>query len=585
MGMKLLTALFLFLMWQQVSADPVRRMLDSANSYQSVNTRKAMFFADSALKLARQHKDTFAIAESIFITGKVNYLNGDKDVALNNYLEAEKYYLHIKDTSGIIRVQTDLCILYLKIKKTALALQAIEYAIANARTINNRDLLGTALNNKGLIFSDAGKLDSATRYFLLAYDNYNTVNSKRGMAYSLDYLASVSTTANQPAKAMAYLQQSIQLLAACGDKVGEAVSINNIGELLLQQGKPADAIPYFKQAIEKARQIKFDQLEDNAWQMLADCYSQTGAYKEAYEASAQHSRLQDKLVNEAIAKKVEELSARYEANKKEQQNKLLTEQNARQHLQLSRTRILSIALVVIAIMIIVLILQFYNRRKLKQDAAFNEELRLRERAQASAIVNAEENERRRLARELHDGIGQSLAAVRRNVASLTTADATPIRHSVEMIDGAIAEVRQLSHEMMPPWLRNKSLPEALTELTERISETASFAISIDLADTEQLHLGKVQELMLYRCVQEILGNVSRHAQATEVTLEVVNHTNELSLMVYDNGIGFDVDKAMKANTGIGLQNIFSRISYIGGTIDIDSFPGKGTTFNILLPLN
>ncbi|WP_161499297.1 tetratricopeptide repeat-containing sensor histidine kinase [Flavipsychrobacter stenotrophus] len=561
-------------------------LLDSARFYKKGNAAKTITFAERAYTLAKEQQQTKEIGEGAFLAGVASYLRGNRDDALRWYMEADKQYEHIHDTLGMVHVYNELCILYLKIKKIPQAYSAINKAIELSRAINDLDQLATGCNNKGLIFMDTKVYDSATHYFTIAYTCYRSIRNSQGMAYSLDYLSSVSAATDEPEKALSYLKESIALLAAFGDKFGEAMSINNVGELLLQQHKPTEAIPYFKEANAKSKAIKFNYLEDNTCVMLADCYQQLGDYKTAFEYTQQHLALHDQMNNENLQKTVEELSAKYETGKKEQQNKLLTEQNERQSLQLSRTRIITAALLAISALIITLLYLFYNRNKLKQEARLQEELLAYEKARATAIVDAEENERQRLARELHDGIGQMLAATRRKIQTLVPTDAQQpddLKDAIAYVDESIKEVRQLSHDMMPPWLRNKSLVQALEELAQRVKQTTNIEVYTEWVDTNNLQLEKMQVLMLYRSVQEMVGNVLRHSTATTLNIEVVNHDTELTLLVYDNGKGFDKEEVMKNGNGIGLKNIVSRINYVGGHLEIDSHPGQGTTYTIDLP--
>ncbi len=571
-----------------VCAQTLPALLDSARKYKSTNSTKTIAFAQKAYARAKATQQDAAMGESAYIMGIANYLNGDKDEALRLYVDAEKHYSACRDTAGLIRVYSELCILYLKIKKIPNSLQAADTAISYARAMNNTDLLATAYNNKGLVYMDTRRFDTATLFFNLAYNTYSKINSTQGMAYSLDYLASVSAESNQPQKALAYLKQSIALLAACGDKFGEAMSTNNIGELLLRDKKPAEALVYFKDAINKSKAIKYDYLEDNAWLMMANCYNELGDNKRAYDALQQHLQLHDKIVNENTLKKVEELSARYETGKKEQQNKLLKEQNDKQAAKLSRNRIVTAAVIIIACLLVGMLYLFYNRYKLKQQARYREDMLANEKLRARAIVDAEESERRRLARELHDGIGQTLAATHRKLQSIPATAGLPmplVADSIAMVDSAIKEARQLSHNMMPPWLRNKTLVQAIEDMLHNMRASASLTIQTEWVDIKDLHLDELTTLMLYRSIQELTSNVLRHAQATELNVEIVNHNTELTIMIYDNGIGFDKGQVMAVHGGIGLKNIQSRIDFIGGQLEIDSYPGKGTTCTITVPLN
>jgi two-component system NarL family sensor kinase len=562
----------------------IQQALDSANYYRSRSATRTISFAQQAYSKAKKTQQHNAIGESAFMLGVGNYLNGDRNTALRWYLEAEQEYSIAKDTAGMIRVYSELCILLLKQNKIPDAHKAIDQGIALAGAINNTDLLGTAYNNKGLAFMDAGQNDSAIYYYTKAYNKYKEISNDKGMAYSLGYMASAET--HNTGRAMSYLQESATLLAKAGDKYGEAVAINNMGELLLQQHEPSKALTYFTAALKKSDSLKFDDLADNIYAMSATCYSQLGDYKRAYYAAQKHIALHEKIAGEHLLKQTEELHTRYETGKKEQQNILLKEQNSRQAALLSRNRILTGAIAAIALLVVSILYLFYNRHKLKREAEHKEELFAAEKQRADAIIDAEENERRRLARELHDGIGQTLAATRRKIQLLQSALIAngTINESVALIDDAIKEVRQLSHNMMPPWLRNKTLDQAVEELAYRLQDTTDITVHTGFTGMDKLQLDKLQALMLYRSIQEVTSNIVRHAAATEMHIELVNHEKELTIMIYDNGKGFNKNEVLHNGTGIGIKNIISRVTYIGGETEIDTQPGNGTTYTINLPL-
>src|SRR5690606_1381450 len=110
---------------------------------------------------------------------------------------------------------------------------------------------------------------------------------------------------------------------------------------------------------------------------------------------------------------------------------------------------------------------------------------------------------------------------------------------IALLDESIREVRQLSHSMMPPSMQNKELVEALSELTERTRYATELNIQTEWVDIDNLQLDTTATLMLYRAIQEILSNIIRHASATQVQFDMVNHGSELNIILYDNGKGFD----------------------------------------------
>jgi two-component system, NarL family, sensor kinase len=205
-----------------------------------------------------------------------------------------------------------------------------------------------------------------------------------------------------------------------------------------------------------------------------------------------------------------------------------------------------------------------------------------QRLRAQGIMDAEENERRRVAMELHDGVGQMISAARRHV-ELNIVNGKE-GEALKMLDDSIDELRGISHSMVPPSILNKNLKQAIEEFIGRINNNGKLAITVDWVDADNLDLDKTTTLMLYRSVQEIITNVFRHARATAVHMELVSHDTDLTLMIYDNGIGFDKEKLSQTGKGLGLKNIQSRIAYIGGNLQVDSMPGKGVTYTIEIPL-
>ncbi len=560
--------------------------LDSARYYKFKNSEKALNFSKHSFTQAQEKRDTVCMAEALLIEGVAFNLQGQKDSALKFYIDAEKFYASQKNTGGLVDVFNELTLFNLKQKNFDNARQLIDTAVILAERTQDKNKQANTYNNKGVVFLDLKLFDSALHWFQAGFDKYDELDDNAGTAYSLGYMASVYSELKQHAKALECLQKSLPHHIKSGDKIGEAVNINNIGELLLQMNKPREALPYFQQAREKSQPIHFLELVENTYKMDAQCYEALGDFKKAYDAKLKETEVHEKILNEQQLKAIAELQTKYETGKKEQENRLLSETNLRQRLQLSRTKIIIAAIILIAIMGIGVLYLYYVRFKLKQENKFKEEQFEHERLRAAAVVDAEEHERKRLSRELHDGIGQTLAATRRKMESIGesigVADANR-SEVLELLDKSIKEVRQLSHNMMPPWLRNKTLYQAFEELKHQVQQSSQLKIEMQWDDLGQLQFEKVEVLMLYRSFQEMLSNIIKHAQASKVNVEVFNDEKELTIMVYDNGIGFDKEAVFAKGSGIGLKNIQSRIEYIGGTFEIDSHPGKGTTYTIYLP--
>lgn len=560
------------------------QLMDSANAYVNKDFKKAIGFATSAYRSAEKSANTHDIAAAAFLLGYTNYMAGNHDEALKYYVVAERQFASLHDTAGLQKVYKEKAVFYVKQKKFAEANAAVNIALAYAEILKDTSAIADDYNTRGVMFLDEKRDDSAICYFRKAYGYYRLINQPVGMSYSLDYLASALSEIDSLEEALGYLQLSRQLRIRTGDKMGEALAVNNIGELLLMQKKPKEAITWFKDAAEKSHALNFIDLEANTYKMMASAWQMLGDYKQAFNSSAEYEKLHEQVLNEKRINAIEELQTRYETEKKDQANKLLVEANKLQSLKLNRNRIAIAALSIVALLGILVFWLIYNRSRIQQQNHMREEILRQQQLRTKAVMEAEEMERQRLARELHDGVGQLLAATRRNIVQLqpsAPANSDPL----SLIDESIREVRQLSHQMMPPSLRNKSLRSAIEELAARLSQGNALKVATDFIETDKLQTSPEVTLMLYRILQEISTNTIKHAGATTINIELVNHETELTLMVYDDGKGFDKQDVMAVGAGLGLKNIEARVAYINGSLEIDSRPGKGTTYIIEIPLD
>jgi signal transduction histidine kinase len=217
----------------------------------------------------------------------------------------------------------------------------------------------------------------------------------------------------------------------------------------------------------------------------------------------------------------------------------------------------------------------------------------RERAQvlSQQLMEAQEAERRHLARELHDEIGQALTAVKINLQAVQRAlgesAAQPrLEESVTIVDRALQQVRNLSLDLRPSLLDDLGLVAALRWYVDRLAQRTGFVAEF-VADPPGIRAPANLETACFRVAQEALTNVVRHARAHHVRVELLQHDTELHLLVRDDGIGFEVAAArQRAARGgsLGLLGMQERVLLIRGRIDIQSVPGQGTEIRIRLPL-
>lgn len=207
---------------------------------------------------------------------------------------------------------------------------------------------------------------------------------------------------------------------------------------------------------------------------------------------------------------------------------------------------------------------------------------------ASELALAEERERRRLAAELHDGIGQSLALLRRQLASLL-GDAAfsgldgELARSLELLDRALRSTRSLTFRISPPVLHDLGLPAALSWLAEDFDGRHGPAVSYRGAGPAPV-LDETLRTLLFRAARELLVNAVKHAEAARIELRCETGPDGLRISVVDDGRGFDPERVEpSADGGFGLCAVRERIEHLDGRLELDSAPGRGCRAALVLP--
>ncbi|MDD4108611.1 MAG: histidine kinase [Prolixibacteraceae bacterium] len=214
----------------------------------------------------------------------------------------------------------------------------------------------------------------------------------------------------------------------------------------------------------------------------------------------------------------------------------------------------------------------------------NQELQVQEQKKVEAVIESQEKERKRIAEELHDSVGQMLALVKLNLSGIESTNELPIPERDQLIqkisqllDESVDEIRTISHNLMPPDFKSKSLTEIAENLLKRNGLKYQFQ-TYGLAD----NLSEAVKFTLYRIIQEVVHNIIKHASAKQIDMSITRTDDGISLMVEDDGTGFITSQG---NSGLGLKNINSRVKLLNGYFDVDSSLNRGTIYNVTIPLN
>jgi signal transduction histidine kinase len=224
---------------------------------------------------------------------------------------------------------------------------------------------------------------------------------------------------------------------------------------------------------------------------------------------------------------------------------------------------------------------FYSLKRADTD-------RLRsEKRVINAIINTEENERKRFAKDLHDGLGPILSTVKMSLSALTDRIKDPsgsviLTNTNHLVNEAISTIKDISNNLSPHVLSNFGLASAISAFTTKINQTKAVEIDFN-SNMEGQRLDNEKEVVIYRAVCELINNSILHSGASRIEIELNKHEKFITLQFYDNGRGFDTSSLSKEDTkGTGLSNIETRVKTVEGVFILESTPGKGTSALIKL---
>jgi two-component system NarL family sensor kinase len=554
-------------------AEVINASIELGKRYVASDFDKCISIANNALALCND--PSFIVQRGILlqVKGTALYFKGDFNEAAKLYFAS----IHILETNNsprdLAHTYEVLARLYRKTRELNLAIEIYDKAKNIFISINDSTGISTIFNESGVVFEYKGDYDEAYNRYYQSLLISSSLKDTVAVTYAMNNIGTLFILQKKYSFAENYLLQTLKIRESLHDNFSIAISHSDLGALYSAWQKFDLASLHYQKSIDLAKSLKYRELLSQNYLQLSSLLHQKGKNNEAYKYYNKHIALKDSLFNEAKSKQLYELQTQYETGKKDLEI-------GKQSAELKRKQILlTFAIVSFGAILIILIL-FYNRYKLKQKAKHASELLTQQEQNNRSIIEAEEKERIRIARELHDGIGQQLSALKMNLSALGEFHS---KHSelLQMLDDSVKEVRSVSHNLMPNALIYAGLAEAVKQLVGKLSGS-SIHIHLQIVGFEQ-RFATTTETVLYRVLQECLSNIIKHAQATEINISLVQHDAHLNMLIEDNGKGFDTKK-LNQFEGIGLKNIVSRVQFLNGVIEFDSTPSRGTTVIIDIPL-
>lgn len=547
------------------------------------NFREAIDYNWLAIKNLTLAKDSLRLGATYANLGIVFKNTAQYDSALSMHLRGLEIREKIGDSSGIANSAHGIAGIYYSLERYEQSEKSLEKVIEISKKLGKKSLLASSLSDLGLISYKTSKYKKGISYFKEAGELFSELNDEEGSAFVENNLGLIYMALSDYALAETAFLNSLKLKEKLGQAVGIVNSQFNLGECAILQGKPKEAKKWLQKALIGSYEQDYRKARLSILKNMAKVESQLGNLTLAYQFQLHATELSDSILNQQMNEAVAEAETKYEAEKNKRllsEKQSLLNKTLFKASELEKSRLILTSLLAASFVLIVIGLILVRiRHRLRISELEKSQLK----DQHLAVLEAEENERNRIGRELHDGLGQQLAALRLKLGLLANGNigwlAEKLEELMELTAQAAQETRNLSHQMLPNSLLRMGLATAARDFLSSLGNE-NLKIHFEVIGLKE-RLDHNIELAIYRVLQEAVSNILKHSQASSVNIQLIRHPDEISLIIEDNGRGFQSDNF----NGIGIKNMELRIRSVGGTFTIDSQPEHGATIDIHIPIS
>lgn len=471
-------------------------------------------------------------------------------------------------------VKIELCEAYRQKQEYRKGIGLIENLFERTALLSDQNR-AYAYNRLAALYNEWGNpagsyTDSVCKYSLLCLELSDKIGDKPCLAAAQNELCFQYILKKDYNKALELAQKAVSNFLSSGMPFQAMNVLINQSNIYMRKGDYRAALGSLQEATRLAPIWENRNLYMRIYAQYASIYMATGSYREACDFLRFGNQLQSKFYKDRINSQIVEQSARYDLFVKEQKIREEQKKNEYNHRQII------LQIILIAALTLAFIISFFYFRLSRKEAIRKNLI--------GAVMETETSERRRIARDLHDGLGPLLSAINHYFQAFL--DAKPenreaIKSRLQMvISEAIDEVSRISHNISPHVLEKYGLMTALNNLMAPLTAHGKYEVVFTSMLEEKL--GPRIELTVYRCITELLNNTMKHAAASRINLDIRLTGNQLLIRYSDNGKGFDA--AMTKKTGMGLHNITNRVESLGGTVTMESAPDAGILVNINIPV-
>ncbi len=551
---------------------------------------KAMFFSrkghfdlaenliDSCLLLLKKSQDTKLKNRFLILKSNMLVRSDRQKESMSNSLQL----LHIAEEEKDIQTQVRAKILigwaYMELGQNRDALNWFFDAKKQQSDLPQDQWQPFLYSDIAAVYNEFKKNDSAEFYIKIALNESLEKNDLSYLANSYFIYGGICGDLGQTAKAVSLLKKGLQVRELIGDPFYIVSDMYQMGLFYTDNLETDKSIAVLREGISMAYQNSLLEKLPILYTALARNYKTTGNYLQYSQTLDTIIRLKDSLYKKNSADALAEMQTKYEVQKKE--NTII-----QQHYDIAKKNLLIYTIGGLLAITLLSGFFFFQTRKKNQRLKLQAIEIEQKKKLTNAVMKAEEDERKRIAEDLHDSVAQKMVVAKLNLEALGNglefADQKKIIYNNihTLLKESTTEVRSLSHSMMPHAFEHYGLTNSVKDFLDKIHKN-NLKINFN-AEGDFSAIKESKALVIYRIMQECIQNALKHSAATKLDISMICDNNEADIIIEDNGSGFNINEI---NYGTGLKNIQLRVEFLNGSAEINSTPGKGTVVAIYIPL-
>jgi len=508
----------------------------------------------------------------LLLQGGIHLRKNDHKLALDDFFTVLSLSEKSHDTALQIRALNGIGWVYMEMVQYEEAIKWFRKALDVPGRLLRENNFCPVYSNLGSCYGALKIKDSAHYYIEKALAFSRQYEDFTSEANSLVIKANIVLAEGRYPEATALMRQTIALRKMLKDPYYFLSDLCILSNIYASMGRTEDGLTAVGEAMAMARQYRIQAKLPMIYTAFEANYARRKDYKNLARTYREHMAIKDSVYRKNLEEELADREARYETDKKEREI-------GRQKLvilhQQDRAKVALFSLAGFMVLIGAGGVIFFQRSKANQ-----------QKERFRSMLEAEQKERMRIARDLHDSIGQMLSVVKMNVSNIhhhtPPGEQEPTANTLAIVDRTIQEVRHISHNLIPEEL-DFGIVNALEELCRKINDAGDTHVQLDIPEEmSRQEWEKAFALSLYRIVQELLTNMLKHARAKQIQVQLQPQKDSLTLVVADDGIGFDTCM-LDSTGGLGWKNICARVQLLNGKMTVQSEKIKGTQVTIAIP--